>query len=111
MSDTKSIAAFKIEARRAFAASLQKPAKTTRGIQCEPSGDAAAVVGFERSVPRCETCVLAKRSKIVLHAHTKRLPVVIVPPVCTRGNFYTRDTAVCDHWTGQGGQTLEAMTP
>jgi hypothetical protein len=101
----------KAEARRAYAASLAKPAPAhTRAISSMPIGQLCAALGFERSVPRCETCRFVKRPKTIIHKATNSLPVVLVPPICQRGKFYTRDTAICDYWTGHDGSTLAADT-
>lgn len=97
----------KAEARRAYAQSLLQPQPKKRAITPEPRGDQAAGLGWARSVPRCANCKLVRAPMTVLHSHTRRLPVVLVPPVCTRGMFYTRESAICDHWTGSDGSKLE----
>lgn len=97
----------KAAARAAYAESLRQPAPATQTrILQEPNGEHAALIGFERSVPRCETCRFIRKPMTIIHKSTTTLPVVLVPPVCRRGKFYTRDTALCDHWTSASGETL-----
>ncbi len=98
----------KAEARAAYAKSLSEPASPTRkAILQNPSGEVKRLLEWERSTPRCENCKHVLREKTLMHKATQRLPVVIVPPVCQRGKFYTLAGALCKHWAGKDGSTLE----
>jgi hypothetical protein len=69
----------------------------------EPKGANRLDLDWEKSVPRCETCVHRRMPRTVLN---RSLPVVLVPPVCELGNFYTRDAAICKHWKDKNGKIL-----
>lgn len=99
----------KAEAREAYARNAlaeRKKEDAQSKVLPMPGKRARDELGWERSVPRCETCKWLKGPKTILRASTSA-PVLVIPPVCRRGNFYTLLTAVCDHWVGSDGSTLE----
>lgn len=102
-----SLSQWKKEARKAYAAQLAAPAVNRKAILHRPTGEAAKLLGYESSVPRCETCRQYQKGKTLLHKATANLPVIQLPPVCLRGRFHTSATALCDHWVGKDGSTLE----
>lgn len=106
------LAKAKAAARASYSANVHRPKQPKRPpISSEPRGKTAALIGWERSTPRCANCKVCTPAKTILNRQTTTLPVVLVPPVCTRGNFYTREGAVCDSWVGSDGSTLEGTTP
>jgi hypothetical protein len=98
----------KAAARAAYAESIRAGTPPEgKALWPRPTGAVAKCLGWESSVPRCETCKHREAGKTILNKHTTRLPVLILPPVCRRGRFATLDTALCNFWTGKDGSTLE----
>lgn len=107
---TGSLVEAKRAARAAYAAGRHEPAKKTRQkVMPSPNKEQAKELGYEYSVARCSSCRHCVKEKTLLHKQTKNLPVVFVPPVCKRFSFYTKNDAVCDHWIGSDGSTLERL--
>jgi hypothetical protein len=59
-------------------------------------------MGFERDVPRCETCKAYRRARTRLVEETP----VKMPARCAVGGFEIRPVDCCDHWVGRDGTTL-----
>lgn len=59
--------------------------------------------GYERSVPRCETCTQYRKPGYYLRDSLPRT----TPPQCKAGAFEVRPAGCCDRWTGVDGATLE----
>ncbi|MCK4121348.1 hypothetical protein HFK83_03045 [Ralstonia pseudosolanacearum] len=54
-----------------------------------------AEMGFERSVPRCETCRAFKKPQVYL---TKNSITGATEPFCQVGKFSVKRTDCCDRW-------------
>jgi hypothetical protein len=63
-------------------------------------------VHYEKNVPRCETCIQFKESKIVLSHNSipKR-----INQHCKLHGFAIARASVCDTWQSAEGETLEAI--
>lgn len=94
-------------ARAAYAEILRNPQPQTVPIRGEPSVLQRQAIGWERSTPRCETCRHFTAEKTIVNKQTLTMPVVIAPPICKRGRFNTKAGALCDHWIGADGSTLQ----
>lgn len=57
---------------------------------------------YERSVPRCETCVNYQKPGYYLRDSLPRP----VPPRCKLGGFEVKAVGVCDKWTSEQGEVL-----
>jgi hypothetical protein len=57
---------------------------------------------YERSVPRCETCVNYQKPGFYLRDSLPRS----VPPRCKAGGFEVKAAAVCDNWKSEKGEVL-----
>lgn len=64
-------------------------------------------IDWERSTPRCESCVHRRASRTLLNPHGGRAPVIILPPLCRLYWFKTADGAICKDWQGRNGDRLE----
>lgn len=59
--------------------------------------------GYERSVPRCETCVQYRKPGLYLRDSLPRT----TPPQCKAGAFEVKATGCCDRWQSKTGERLE----
>jgi hypothetical protein len=57
---------------------------------------------YERSVPRCETCVNYLKPAYYLRNSLPRP----VPPRCKTGMFEVRPAGVCDKWQNDKGEVI-----
>lgn len=109
-----SLSKVKLANRIAYRESLLRPVTATQRKAIlprpQPKGDMAYGLDYEASIPRCEICRHVQKEKTVLHKATLNCPVIIVPPVCMRGRFYTANAAICAHWEGRDGSTLVAAS-